>query len=239
MDTRTEPIGNVPGTPPAKPLTKRDIERVIHDRVRHIDWEFTEAFEFLRGFPHSVSFFGSARFSPENDHYKKAYGLAKKIAAELQCAIITGGGGGIMEAANRGAAEAGARSVGLNIRLPKEQRLNSFTTDSIEFNYFFVRKTALTFAADAYLFFPGGFGTMDEFFEIATLIQTRKIRRAPLVLVGGDYWNRLNTFIADVIFEEHRGINREDMDLYTITDDDERVLEIVRGASVSRAGSKK
>jgi uncharacterized protein (TIGR00730 family) len=133
-----------------------------------------------------------------------------------------------MEAANRGAFEVGETSLGLNIRLQSKQPLNSYTTDSVQFDYFFVRKVALSFAAEAYLFFPGGFGTFDEFFEILTLIQTHKIRKIPIILVGEDYWNDLNVFIKKVMLERHHTINEEDMELYTITDNEDEIIEIIK-----------
>lgn len=208
-------------------LSFDEIHRIIKGKVHRIDREFTRAFEFIKNYEKSVTFFGSARFDENNDHYKKARRLARKFA-ELGYIILTGGGGGIMEAANRGAFEDGKTSVGLNIRLPERQTLNSYTTDSIQFDYFFVRKTALSFAAEAYIFFPGGFGTLDEFFEILTLIQTHKIRRVPIILVGVDYWNILNAFIKNVMLGQHNSINAEDMDLYTITDDEDKILEIIK-----------
>jgi len=208
-------------------LSFDEIHRIIKGKVHRIDREFTRAFEFIKNYEKSVTFFGSARFNENNNHYKKARGLARKIA-ELGYIILTGGGGGIMEAANRGAFEDGKPSVGLNIRLPERQTLNSYITDSIQFDYFFVRKTALSFAAEAYIFFPGGFGTLDEFFEILTLIQTHKIRRVPIILVGVDYWNILNAFIKNVMLEQHNSINAEDINLYTITDDEDKILEIIK-----------
>ncbi len=219
--------GNHVGEPLPGPISREEIHRIIHARVHRIDHEFTRAFEFINQFKKSVSFFGSARLSPGNNHYEKTRELAKKVAL-AGYTVITGGGGGIMEAANRGAFEAGKTSVGLNIRLPAHQPLNSFTTESMEFDYFFVRKTALSFAAEAYLFFPGGFGTFDELFEILTLIQTRKIRRVPIILVGKDYWGELQKFIATFMHEKHHAIDELEMSLYTITDDDNEILEIIK-----------
>lgn len=207
--------------------SRQDIHRIIKAKVHRIDREFTEAFEFINKYDKSVTFFGSARFTENSPHYIKARELARKIS-ELGYAILTGGGGGIMEGANRGAFEAGYQSLGLNIRLPREQQLNSYTTDSLRFNYFFVRKVAMSFAAEAYIFFPGGFGTLDELFEILTLIQTHKIRRIPVILVGSDYWNELHSFIKNVIFGKHKAIDAEDMDLYTITDKEEEILNIIK-----------
>lgn len=132
-----------------------------------------------------------------------------------------------MEAANRGAFEAGGQSVGLNIKLPENQSLNKYLTDSTEFRYFFSRKTVLSFAAEAYLFFPGGFGTLDEFFEILELLHTKKIFPVPLILVGSDYWNKLDDFIRQEVFKRHRAIEEKDMTIYQIVDDEETVIKLV------------
>ncbi|MCR4311350.1 MAG: TIGR00730 family Rossman fold protein [Candidatus Taylorbacteria bacterium] len=212
-------------------LEKREISRVIKKKVHRIEREFTDAFELINRYDKSVTFFGSARFKEDNDHYQQAKALAKKISAEGYT-ILTGGGGGIMEAANRGAFEAGKESVGLNIRLPHEQSLNQYTHESMQFNYFFIRKVALSFAAEAYVFFPGGFGTCDELFEMLTLIQTHKIRRVPVILVGEGYWNELDHFIKKQMTEEHQTINVEDMDIYTITEDEDEILRIIKEVPV-------
>lgn len=218
------------------PLTKEEIRREIKARVSRIEHEFSEAFEFISQYPKSVTFFGSTRFPPDNPHYQKARHLAARIVKELRFAVITGGSAGIMEAANRGALEAGGQSVGLNIRLPRKQHSNRYATDSIEFSYFFVRKVALSFAAEAYLFFPGGYGTLDEFFEIATLVQTHKIRRVPIFLVGKDYWEPLNRFIKENVFELHQAIDKRDMNLYRITDNDDEILNAIRNVPVHTGG---
>ena len=220
-----------------KPFHEENFSRIemqdaITARVSRISGEFKRAFEFIRSYPRSVSFFGSARFLENDPHYANAYRLAKRISSELQYTILTGGGAGIMEAANKGALETGGESVGLNIMLPEEQRRNHFTTDSMDLYYFFVRKVALSFAAEAYVFFPGGFGTLDEFFDIITLIQTRKIRRVPIILYGNDYWKNLHKFIADDLLKKHAAIDEEDMSLYTITENEDEILEIIRKAPV-------
>lgn len=214
------------------PLTKEEIQREITARVSRIDKEFTEAFEFISRFPRSVTFFGSSRFTEESEHYIKARALAGKIAKELGYTVLTGGSAGIMEAANRGALEADGESVGLNIRLPKHQKSNQYTTASIEFDYFFVRKVALSFAAETYLFFPGGFGTLDEFFELVTLIQTHKIRRVPIFLVGRDFWEPLNAFMRENMLTLHHAVDEKDLDLYKITDSDEEVIAAIRAVPV-------
>jgi uncharacterized protein (TIGR00730 family) len=214
------------------PLTRDEVRQEIKERVNRIGREFSDAFEFINRYPRTVSIFGSARFVPESTHYEQARTLAQKIVKELGYAVVTGGSFGIMEGANRGAAEAGGESLGLNIRLPKEQLMNDYTTDSMNFSYFFTRKVALSFAAEAYVFFPGGFGTLDEFFEIVTLIQTHKIRRVPVFLVGEDYWSELEKFIRDNLFELHNAISKGDMDLYTVTDDLDRIVSEIRSVPI-------
>jgi len=202
---------------------QRDLDR-IND-------EFKQAFAFLKKYPKSVSIFGSTRFTPENEHFKDARLLASKIAAKGY-AIITGGGPGIMQAANQGAKESGGASVGISIALQKEQETNEYVTDTVTFQYFFTRKTVLSFAAEAYVFFPGGFGTLDEFFEILTLVQTNKIPRVPIVLVGRDYWGALDEFILVNVEKRHRAIRPEERLLYTILDDHAEILKLIESAPV-------
>lgn len=214
------------------PLSREELHREIQSRVSRIDKEFAAAFEFLTKFPRSVTFFGSTRLTPQSEHYRKAERLAGKIVKELGYTVLTGGSAGIMEAANKGAFEAGGQSVGLNIKLPKVQHSNQYTTDTAEFSYFFARKVALSFAAEAYIFFPGGFGTLDEFFEIITLVQTHKIRRVPIFLVGKDYWEPLHAFIKENVYEVHRAIAESDMNLYTITDHEEKIVQAIRAVPV-------
>lgn len=214
------------------PLTKEELHREIQSRVSRIDKEFAMAFEFISRFPRSVTFFGSTRLTPASEHYRKSERLAGKIVRELGYTVLTGGSTGIMEAANKGAREAGGQSVGLNIKLPRVQHQNPYTTDTIEFSYFFARKVALSFAAEAYIFFPGGFGTLDEFFEIITLVQTHKIRRVPVFLMGKDYWEPLHVFIKENMYEVHRAITESDMTLYTITDDEERIVQAIRAVPI-------
>lgn len=219
---------------PSTALPREEIHLAILKRVERISHEFIEAFEFIKNFPKSVSIFGSARFTENNPHYVHARQLAERIASELDYAIVTGGGGGIMEAANRGALEAKKESVGLNITLPDKQTLNSYTTQAITLHYFFVRKTALSFAADAYIFFPGGYGTLDELFELITLIQTKKIRRVPIILVDSGYWKNLDTFIRETLLAKEKAIDTEDLSLYEITDNDDRVIEIIKAHARTR-----
>ena len=217
----------------AIPPTQVDLQKEIRMKVSRIEKEFQSAFEFISKFPKSVSFYGSARVKEGNPHYEQARAIAGHISKKLGYTIITGGSAGIMEAANRGAFEAGGESVGLNIKLPREQSENMYTTASIEFSYFFVRKLALSFAAEAYIFLPGGFGTLDEFFEIITLVQTRKIRKIPIFLVGRDYWEPLHAFIKQNVYEIHQAIGKGDMSLYTITDNADEIIEVIRAVPVN------
>lgn len=224
---------NVPETKIARtPHTVDELRQgAKHKRASRIATEFERGFQFIKQFKKSVTFYGSARFKPSNPHYKEARELAGKLA-QLGYTIVTGGGPGIMEAANRGAKEAGGVSVGLNIELPHEQIVNPYVTESMSFFYFFARKTALSFSAETYIFFPGGYGTLDEFFEIITLIQTRKIPKAPIVLVGTDFWGPLHAFIEEAVYFKHSAIEKKDMALYTITDDHDEVIRIVTSQPV-------
>ena len=223
-------IINIPETElPTKPLTKKEIEYASKLRVSRISKEFSRGFKFIKKYPKSVTFFGSARFKEDNIHYQQAKNIAEELS-KLGYAIVTGGGPGIMEAANKGAYEAGGASVGLDIRLPKEQVTNPYVKDSVDFYYFFSRKVTLSFSAEAYLYFPGGFGTLDEFFEILTLVQTHKIPKVPIMLIGSDFWRPLDEFIKKRLLKEHGTISSGDEELYKIIDNNEEIIEIVKNA---------
>lgn len=209
----------------------KELERTAVERVSEITREFTEGFKFLENYPRSVTFFGSAKSLPGDIYYDKARELASRIVKELGYAVISGGGPGIMEAADRGAYEAGGNSIGLLINLPHAQPTNSFITKSISFYYFFARKVCLAFGAEVFIFFPGGYGTLDEFFEIVTLFQTHKLNGAPVVCVGSEYWNEMKSDIEKTLLS--RGfIDKGDESLFTITDDLDEVIKIVRNAPV-------
>lgn len=214
-----------------QPITLQDISEAAQKRVALITQEFRAGFEFIKNYPRSVTFFGSARTSQGDKYYEKARSLAAKIVENLHYAVTTGGGPGIMEAANRGAYEAGGNSIGLNIELPHEQATNKYLTDFMTFHYFFSRKVCLSFSAEAYVFFPGGFGTLDEFLEILTLVQTNKIPRAPIILVGAEYWTPLESFFHQSL-EQVGYIENPDLKLFTITDDEEEMLEIIKSAPI-------
>lgn len=221
-------------TLPEEPLTLREINDRIEERVEHISEEFIRGFDFLKTCEKSVSFFGSARTKEGEDDYEKAKSLSNRIVNELDYAVVTGGGPGIMEAANRGAYEAEGKSIGLTIYLPMEQKTNPYLSSHMGFHYFFVRKVCLTYAAEAYIYFPGGFGTMDEFFEILTLVQTNKIEKVPIILFGSEYWKPLEDHIKEHLLKNKK-VDRDDMNLFTITDDEEEVLEIIKNSPIRRA----
>jgi len=194
-------------------------------RVFRILGEFVNGFDSLATITRGVSIFGSARTTEDNENYIAARETGR-LLAEAGFEIITGGGPGIMEAANRGAFEAGKVSVGCNIELPFEQMQNPYQTKSLTFKYFFVRKTMFIKYSNAYIIFPGGFGTMDEVFEALTLIQTRKIRNFPVVLFGSQYWRGLVSWMTSVMLNE-KNINAEDLSLMYLTDSPQDAVNFV------------
>ncbi len=216
---------------PAGPLTKQELHDTAVERVHLIAQEFTAGFNFLRDYPKSVTFFGGSRFPETSMYYQKARTLAGRIAKELKYSIFTGGGPGIMEAANRGALEAGGQSLGFTIELNPPQIQNKYMTKHLGFYYFFSRKVCMAFSAEAYIFFPGGLGTLNEFFEITTLIQTGKIEKMPVILFGSEFWNTLDEYMKKELLSRDT-ITAPDLQLYSITDDMDRVLETIRVAPV-------
>ena len=197
-------------------------------RVFRIMSEFVDGFEMLRKHGLAATVFGSARTCPGEPMYKAAEELSAKLAKK-GFAIITGGGPGIMEAANVGAFKVGGKSVGLNIDLPMEQKLNPYVTETENFDFFFSRKVMLSFASEVYIYFPGGFGTMDEFFELLTLVQTKKIERIPIVLYGKSFWKPLLTFFEKDLLKKYKTVSKEDLELFHVVDSvDEAVKYIVK-----------
>jgi uncharacterized protein (TIGR00730 family) len=202
-------------------------------RIFRIMAEFVEGFSFLAGIERSVTIFGSARLPAADPYYQLARTVAHRLA-EHGFTIVTGGGPGIMAAANQGAVEGGGESVGLNIQLPHEQRINPYVRQSMSFHYFFSRKVMLDFSAEAYLFFPGGYGTLDELFELLTLVQTGKVARAaPVILIGRDYWQPLCDWLRTTLRDKVRSIAPGDLAIFTLTDDVDEVVRLVE-AGVER-----
>lgn len=205
------------------------MEEMLRDRSEDCAEELLAGFKAINQYPKSVTVFGSAR-TPESDiYYQKARSISGKVCEE-GFAIITGGGPGIMEAANRGSKEACGYSVGFNIVLPSEQVINPYVTHGVDFKFFSPRKMALFFSAEAYLYFPGGFGTLDEFFQLVTLIQTKKAPATPIVLVGKDFWEPIHEVIKSTLRDKFKTISPQDTNLYKITDDEDEILNIVRNA---------
>src|SRR3989344_5536439 len=212
-------------------ITKGEMHRVAAERVAEISREFTEGFKFLEDYPKSATFFGSNQVREGDFYYEDARKLSARLVKELGYSIVSGGSLGIMEAADRGAREAGGNSLGLLIELPHAQPINPYITKSINFHYFFARKVCLAFGAEVFIFYPRGLGTLDEFFELATLIQTKKITGVPVICVGREYWSELRDFLKEEMLA-HGYIERANMDLFTITDSHDKILEIVKSAPV-------
>ena len=195
-------------------------------RLFHIMAEFVEGFEALSECHPAVSVFGSTRAKPGDPVYQRAERIGR-LLAENKFSVITGGGPGVMEAANKGAAEAGGKSVGLNIQLPFEQKPNPYANIPLSFRYFFVRKVMFVKYAMAFIILPGGFGTMDELMESVTLIQTRRIRPFPVILVGTEYWRGFLDWMRGVVLREGK-ISPGDMDIFQLADEPEEVVRIIK-----------
>ncbi len=212
-------------------------------RIFKIMAEFVSGFEVLRRYDLAVTFFGSARSELGDRIYEHTTELAYKLS-KSGFTVITGGGGGVMEAANIGATKnAGSNSVGLNIKLPKEQILNKYVTDSEGFHYFFTRKVMLAFASEVYVFMPGGFGTLDELFELVTLIQTKKIKRLPIILFGRDHWEPLISWVEKELYSHLHAVDKEDMEIYHLVDSVEEaydvIMELTEGARKKIGGRRR
>ncbi len=199
--------------------------------------EFVDGFESLNRIGPCISIFGSARTNPDSPHYQTAVKIAQKLT-DAGFGIITGGGPGIMEAANKGASLQGGVSVGLNIDLPFEQSHNAYidADKNLSHRYFFVRKVMFVKYAQGFVVLPGGFGTMDEAFEVLTLIQTKKISPVPVILVGSSFWSGLKEWIIDVMLERENNINRADLDLLPIMDDPDDVVKYINEFYAERDG---
>jgi uncharacterized protein (TIGR00730 family) len=207
-----------------------DIFDYMHDpawRIFRIMSEFVDGFTFLAHVQRSVTFFGSARLAETHPYYQLARQLGQRIAS-LGYTIVTGGGPGIMQAGNQGACDVGGDSVGLNVQLPHEQRINPYVRRSMSFHYFFSRKVMLDFSAEAYVFFPGGFGTLDELFEVLTLIQTGKMaHEVPVILMGRDFWAPLCDWLRETLSGKLQSIAPEDLTIWSLTDDVEDAVRLI------------
>jgi uncharacterized protein (TIGR00730 family) len=195
-------------------------------RIFRIMAEFVEGFEELATIGPAVSIFGSARTEPDDPYYQLAVDTAREIG-NAGFSIITGGGGGIMEAANKGATEAGVKSVGLNIELPHEQAPNKYQDVSLHFRYFFCRKVMFLKYAHGFVVMPGGFGTMDEYFESLVLIQTLKQAHFPVICMGNEFWSGLIDWIKTVLLDKHGYISPEDMDVFSVVDEPQEAAKII------------
>lgn len=208
-------------------LIRRKLIESAEGRLDGVIEEFDQVFELLRKYDKTVTIFGSARTLKDEGIAWNVYEISRRLASE-EFAVVTGGGYGLMEAANRGAYDAGGDSLGLNILLPHEQSLNNYTTDSFQFEHFFGRKVAMTLDASAYIFFAGGFGTLDELFEILVLEETNKVPHAPIILVGSAFWGPLDNFIKSVLLEQFGTISDKDRKLYTIMDDHDDIVRKIK-----------
>ena len=195
-------------------------------RMFHIMAEFVEGFEALGKYHPSVSIFGSTRVKPEDEVYQKAEQIGR-LLAENGFGVITGGGPGVMEAANKGAASAGGNSIGLNIELPLEQKPNPYANITLHFRYFFVRKVMFVKYAVAYIILPGGFGTLDELLESLTLIQTKKIRPFPVILVGSDYWKGFLDWMKEVVLKDEK-ISLADLEILQLIDEPGEIIKTIK-----------
>lgn len=217
---------------PRVPAGHEDLHPVPASRMSELSWrifrimgEFVQGFQFLSNFRKEVTVFGSARFAPDTKWYKEAERFGE-LAGKAGFTVITGGGPGIMEGANKGAFKAGAESIGINIQLPAEQRINPYVKRSMAFYYFFTRKVMLAASAQAYIFFPGGFGTADEFFEIITLIQTGKMTTIPVICVGKEFWEPVLHLMNLMV--EMKTISAEDKKLFKVVNSGEEAFNLIK-----------
>jgi uncharacterized protein (TIGR00730 family) len=214
------------------PPMKEDFRETFQWRIFRIMAEFVEGFQFVADTKKSVTILGGSALSRDNEHYHAARKMGE-ILAENGFSVVTGGGPGIMEAANRGCYEKGGDSIGINIQLEEGERANKYLKRSIGFHYFFTRKVMLYYASSEYVFFPGGLGTLDEFFEIITLIQTKKIPAGgPVVAVGKSYWEPLFKWMREELCYNYKTIKGENLDIFTLVDTPEEALEIIKNHSI-------
>src|SRR5438067_9340860 len=221
MNRRSMPLSRIQNDP-RQQLSAGDKESW---RIFRIMAEFVEGFEVMGPIGRAVSMFGSARSRPQSKYYKAAEETSR-LLAKAGFAVITGGGPGIMEAGNKGAYEAGGESIGLNITLPQEQEANKYQTISLDFHYFYARKVMFVKYASAFICFPGGYGTLDEFFETITLVQTMKVEAFPIILYGSEFWSGLVRWMSEQLIPKF--IDPEDIDIFRVVDQPEEVVRLVK-----------
>ena len=195
-----------------------------------IQEEFRQGIDSIKSYDRAVTFYGSAVLPEASPIYQRVRNIAYKVVKEFGVAVITGGGPGLMEAANRGAFEAGGKSIGATIQLPREQSTNKYVTDAIPFYFFFARKVTLSYTTEVCFYVPGGFGTLDELFEMLVLVQTGKIPPVPIILIGSDFWRPLDTFIRESLLAKFDTVHPDDLKLYHILDDEEEIMQVIRDA---------
>ncbi len=201
-----------------------------------VQGEFREGIDAVKELGPSVTFYGSARLKPDHPEYMRAYNLAYRIGKELNYAIISGGGGGIMEAANKGAFDSGAESVGFTIKLPKEQATNQYVKKEVPFHFFFARQVSMQYSTEAVVYCAGGTGTMYEFFEMLTHLQTGKVGPIPVILFGTEFWNPIKKLLEEQFVEKYKTISHSDLERFIVTDDVDQIIEVIRVSKI-RDGS--
>ena len=215
---------------PDLPPVEEDFRKTFSWRIFRIMAEFVDGFHFAADLKKAVGIFGSSR-TPSKDHYYQEARKLTKLLAKAKFAVVTGGGPGIMEAANRGALEGKGESVGINIQLPGGERKNKYVKKALSFHYFFTRKVMFSFACRAYVFFPGGFGTLDEFFEMVTLVQTKKLPKSVLIIaVGKEYWGPLFDWLEKELYRKRKAINKKDLASFQLVDSAQEAFKIIKGS---------
>lgn len=201
-------------------------------KLEEIHDEFENGLDTVRKINRSVTFYGSTKLRDGSPYYEKVRNLAYRISKELNFAILSGGGPGIMEAANRGAKEAGGKSIGLTIKLPREQNTNQYVTEEIPFKFFFTRQNTMSYSTEVCIFCPGGYGTLSELFDILTLKQTNKIGQIPVILYCSEFWSPLEKMIKELLVEKFKTVEEKELNLYKIIDNEDEILEIVKNSKL-------
>jgi len=199
-----------------------------------IQEEFRQGIDTFKDMGPSVTFYGSARLKPDHPEYIRAYNLSYRIAKELGYIVVSGGGAGIMEAANKGAKDGGVESIGLTIRLPKEQATNPYVTKEVPFHFFFARQVSMSYTTEACIYCAGGTGTMYEFFEMMTHLQTGKIGPIPIILFGAEFWNPIKKMLKEQFVEKYQTISALDLERFIVTDDENLVLQIIKNSKIRK-----